>query len=210
MDKKRYIFDLDGTLLNCNYGMVEDDFFKKELGEGSDRFVPFIAPLLDEYEFKNKKYEKDKLCEFLSSKTNLCFTPEVIDGWIEIMTEVPDIMEEGVIETLEYLKSKDKSLVVLTNWFGDSQKARLKKAKIYDYFDDIYTGDYQLKPHNEAYLNAIGKYDIENCVLIGDHLYKDYIAPRSYGLESIFYDKKNNEHENIVKIKKINELTNRY
>ena len=206
MKKERYIFDLDGTLLTCDYGTVEDEFFGKVLGEDSDRFVKNIAKLLDEYEYTHKRYEEEDLCRFLSEKTNLSFNKKIIDGWTEVMTEVPDIMEPHVIEVLEDLKRKDKSLVVLTNWFGNSQIARLKKAGLYDYFDDVFTEEYQLKPHKEAYLRAIGDYDIEKCILIGDNLHKDYIAPRSFGLDSVYYDRYEKEHNNIVKVKKLNEI----
>ena len=126
------------------------------------------------------------------------------------MTVESDKMEDGVIELLDYLKSKNKSLVVLTNWYGESQVARLKNAKIYDYFDDVFTGEYQLKPHPESYIRAIDKYNPRECVIIGDSIHKDYSAPRIHGIDAILYDKNDIHSNNYVKVKKLTELKKRY
>ena len=210
MTKQKFIFDLDGTLLTCNYKELEDDFFKSIFKEESDRFIPYISKLLDEYENTHKRYTDSDLSLFLKRKTDLEFTEQIIRDWVTLMENISDNIEDGVIDVLEHLKSKDYNLEVLTNWYGNSQESRLKNAGIYDYFDNIHTGDIVLKPHKEAYLKAVGDTDIERCILIGDNLYKDYIAPRMYGLDSIFYDKKEKEGKQLVKIRHLNELKDRY
>ena len=145
----------------------------------------------------------------MTEKTGLVISEKIIDGWIKYNSTIPDRMEDGVIDTLEYLKSQKHSLGVLTNWFRFAQIERLKNSGLYDYFDDIYTGDFFLKPYPAAYFRAIGNFSSKNCVVVGDNLEKDYIGPRRCGLDSILYDK-NDQYSVIVKVKKIYELINRY
>ena len=118
-------------------------------------------------------------------------------------------MSSGAIETLEYLKQKNKSLAVLTNWFGDFQIKRLENMGIRKYFDDIYTGDIHIKPNKKAYLNACGNYDIKDCTIIGDNYEKDFYIPKNLGMNAILYRPKGDFKEskdvikNLVKIKEL-------
>lgn len=209
MEKKRFIFDLDGTLMTGNFEK-EKEYFEFIYGEDSQILVPNMGTYLNEYENIFSKYTIEDLSHFLHTRTDLEITPDIIDGWIEIMSDVPDVMEKGIVGVLEYLKQKDKSLAVLTNWFSKGQISRLKKAGIYEYFDDIVTGDTVLKPHRDSYLTARDQFSLDECVMIGDHLEKDYIGPRAIGMESILYDKNSIYHDNIVKIKRMNEIKKKY
>ena len=206
---KRFVFDLDGTLLTGSFDF-EHEYFKTIYNDEATRLFNKMGEYLDEYERTFPRYSNDTLSHFLTTKSGLVFNDEVINGWCEVMQDVPDVMEDGIIEVLEYLKSKDYSLAVLTNWYGKTQIPRLERAKIIDYFDEVYTGDIVLKPHKCSYIMAMDKYDIDDCVFIGDNLEKDYIGPRASGFESILYDKNDNYHDSIVKVKKMNELIKRY
>lgn len=209
MDKKRIIFDLDCTLLTCNYSQVENEMFNKCFGEDANKILNNIGTLLDEYELLHSTYNEKALCKFLNERTKLNFNDELIKSWVHQVNGSADTMEKDVIEVLDYLKSKNKSLVVLTNWFGPSQIARLKEAKIYDYFDEVFTGEYQLKPHKEAYLMAMGEYDPRECLMIGDSVLKDYQAPMQYGIDSILYDKNDIHNKEFKKVKRLNEIIRR-
>lgn len=147
--KKRFIFDLDGTLLHGDFN-VERDYFKSVLNEeDAEKFILlYFEKLLDETK-----------------------------------------------SMLEYLKSKDKSLVVLTNWFKYTQEERLKNAGIFEYFDEIYAGDLNLKPNKESYLNACGNYHVNECIMIGDTIEKDVIGPNKFGIDSIYYNPENKEYD---------------
>ena len=46
---------------------------------------------------------------------------------------------------------KDKKLVILSNWFTITQIERLRKNNLLQYFDEVYGGDYTIKPHKEAF-----------------------------------------------------------
>ena len=209
MEKKRLIFDLDNTLLTGNY-QTEKEYFYDIYGEQASKLLDSIGDYLEEYERKFPCYEEEVLSQFLSYKSCLIVTPEIVHGWIHAVSRENDVIEDGVVETLEHFKSKGKSLAVLTNWFSATQIPRLKNSGLYDYFDDIYSGESFLKPNLEAYTSALGRFLPEESVFIGDDLNKDYIGPRRYGYDSILYDKKNIEHNSIVKVKKIKELIRRY
>ena len=209
MEKKRFIFDLDYTLMVADK-KHEEKYFKDVFRSDSSAFMEVMIPLLQEYERIYKRYDISQLSSFLSSKTRLDFTESVIKGWIESYGNAPNKIEDGVIDTLEYLKSNDHSLVILTNWFLDSQKQRIKNSGLLEYFDEIYAGDFILKPRKEAYMAARSNYRNHDCVYIGDNLDKDYIGPRSVGIYSILYDKNDRHNENIVKIKRMNEIKSLY
>lgn len=210
MEKKRFIFDLDRTLLTCDYRLVETAVFEPIFKNETDYLVDNIGFILDEYERDYPYYDDEWLCEFLTNYTGLNFTKDIIYLWNHSMVTDIDKMEEGVFEVLDYLKSKDKSLVVLTNWYGEAQIPRLKKAGLYDYFDDVFTGEYQLKPHVESYLTAMGEYAPEECLVIGDSVIKDYIGPTQNGIDALLYDKDDIYNKEYVKIKKLNEIIKRY
>ena len=209
MEKKRFLFDLDNTLLTSNY-QQERDYFNSIYGEEGQYFIKNISSLLEEYERIFPRYNTVDLSNYLETRTELEITPEIIDGWIDIMATTDDKIESGVIETLEDLKQKDHSLVVLTNWFHASQVNRLQRSGLYEYFDEVYAGDLFLKPHRDSYLCARGSFSPQDCVVVGDNLNKDYIGPRAVGMGSILYDRDDKHHENIVKVKKIKDITKRY
>lgn len=205
MEKRRFIFDLDGTLINTDY-TKEQEYFKKCLGEEqAEKFVPNIFPMLLKYESSHEKYEIRKLSEFLSKESKIEITDEIIIGWREIISKFPPNVSDGVIETLEYLKRKNKDIVVLTNWFGWEQTERLKKAQLLRYISKIYSGEEYLKPNKNSYINACGRYSINECIMIGDTLDKDVIAPNNIGLDSIYYNQNEKEIPKI-KVKTINNM----
>lgn len=210
MDKKRFIFDLDRTLLTCDYRLVETAIFEPIFKDKTEYLMNNIGWFLDEFEYGHSHYEDEVLSDYLTKISGLEFTPEIIRLWNTTMVSETDIMEDGVIELLEYLKSKDKSLVVLTNWYSLPQVERLRNAGILEYFDDVFTGEYQLKPHTSAYVVAAGKYPISECLMIGDNVIKDYVGPKINGMDALLYDKHDKHNGDYVKIKNLLDMKKKY
>ena len=209
MKKQRVIFDLDGTLLTSDPSLERElfeDIYGKEKG---DLFVSQIPKVLDVYENRFSTYNIVQLAGYLSGVTGFTVTPEIVKKWVEVLAYVPDTVEDHVIDVLEYLKSKDMSLAVLTNWFRNTQVPRLRKAGLLEYFDQVYTGELFLKPHREAFFGSIGNYDPDQCVFIGDNVNRDYIGPKACGMDSILYDKHNVHHKTLVKVKSLDEIKDR-
>ena len=205
----RFIFDLDGTLLSMGYE-CEKEYFNSILGDKSFKFLESLPRLLDNYENDYSRYDEEMLSSYLTQNSGCNITVDVIRGWLKANEVMSDVMEDGVIETLEYLKSKGYSLVVLTNWFSDFQKDRLEKHNLIQYFDEIYTGEEYVKPHKRAYFNACGPFKLGECVVIGDTVYKDYIVPKCLGLDAILYDKNDKHPKHLDKVKRIDEIIKRY
>ena len=209
--KKRFIFDLDGTLLNGDFSK-EINYFKNVLGKEADKFLSVYYEILIEYEKTHTKYDVNDLSNYYKNKTGINITSEIIEGWIKINADINDILLSETTDMLKYLKSKNKSLVVLTNWFRYTQVSRLKNAGIIEYFDDIYTGDTVLKPYKESYMNACGQYSPSECLMIGDTIDKDVLGPNKYGIDSIYYNPEDKEYDKkkIISIDNFNEIKKLY
>lgn len=205
MEKKRFIFDLDYTLMIGKYDS-EKEFFIDVFGSDGEVFLSNMISLLHEYESIYPKYDVYELSKFLTNRTKLDFTKDVIEDWIEVFGNCDNQIEEGVIETLEFLKSRDISIAVLTNWFYKSQAMRIRNSGLLEYVDDIYAGDSSIKPRRDSYLCARDRFSNSECVFIGDDLEKDYIGPRTCNMASVLYDSKDVHSDNIIKIKRMDEI----
>ena len=193
--KKRFIFDLDETLLHGDFSR-SIEYFKSVLTEEEAKKFFLIYPrYLTEFEKEHKKYDYSTLSKFLSEKTGINITCEIIDGWVKENSSANDRLLDETKSMLEYLKDKKKSLVVLTNWFKYEQVERLKNAGILEFFDNVYTGDTSLKPNKESYLNSCGNYHVNECVMIGDSIENDVIGPNKFGIDSIYYNPENKEYD---------------
>ena len=167
--------------------------------------------VLKQYEKNYPRYDLLELSRFLSDKSGILITPDIIKGWNKALGETNPVVIDGVVEVLDYLKSKDKSLVVLTNWFLEPQISRLKSSELLQYFDFIYGGELGIKPNSEVYKNACGEFDIDSSIMIGDSLDFDVYGPSEIGMDSIFYNPKNKECDkekvkSIGSMKKIKEM----
>ena len=202
---KRFIFDLDGTLLTNGF-KKEHEFFREQLGENAEVFISNTFRYLDDYEHEHYSYDVTDLSKYLSMKSGFEIKESLITGWIDIgITEI-DNMEEGVMDTLEYLYLKNKDVIVLTNWFTKTQVSRLKKSNLIDFIDEVHCGDTNLKPHRSTYLTACGEHSPSECIIIGDNVEKDYLEPQKYGLNALLYDKDDKHDKSLKKIKRIDEI----
>ena len=99
--KKRFIFDLDGTLLHGDY-ISERDYFRSVLNkEDAEKFLLLYFEKLCEYENLHKKYDYSSLSKFLSEKTGVNITSEIVEGWIKVNSKMDDklLEETGVVTT---------------------------------------------------------------------------------------------------------------
>ena len=214
--KNRFIFDLDGTILDSDFSN-EIKYFKNILQDQDyNTFIPKIPKLLEKYESTFKRYDTEDLKSFLNNETGLNFTSSMLNSWYESL--IPDNYKEveGIKDVLEYLKAKNKSIVVLSNWFTFTQKERLKEADLLKYFDEVYGGDIYLKPRKEAFSLACGIYHKEDCLMIGDNLEIDILGANMNGIDALFYNPNNIDISNKmikntkdikkIKVKSINNM----
>lgn len=210
---EKFIFDIDGTLLKTNWE-YEKIYFNSVLSKrDAEVFIPNIAKLLANYESRFRRYDVNLLSQYLIGETGVEITPDIIRGWMEAGKDYYDIVD-GAHETLEYLKSKDKKIVALSNWFTDMNKTRLEKAGLLEFFDGIFCSDeVDMKPNRSSYLTACGDTKVENVVMIGDSLPFDVMIPLEMGMDAVFYCPKENktvDNPKVKVIRRLNEIKEMY
>lgn len=208
MDK--FIFDLDGTLMNADFELESRmlyDLFSSE--EDASKVVPFKVDIIEEYESIFSRYDRDTFREYFTRRTGVNISSEFIDEWLRFGSCLNDKVIDGVGDTLEYLKMKDKKIVILSNWFTCTQIERLRKNNLLQYFDEVYGGDYTIKPNREAFLRAFGSTPANRCLMIGDNYLKDYCGAKEAGANALFYNP-NGVITSKQMIKRIDEIKERF
>ena len=216
---KDIFFDLDHTLwdFDKNSMLAFKRVFKKfKITIEFDAFLKIYEPINVEYW---KKYREDKV-----SKENLrrgrlidsfnffdlIYTTEKIDEIADAyIQELPfdNHLFEGAVEILDYLILKYK-LHIITNGFEEVQHKKLKNSGIYHYFSTVTTSEEVglKKPNPKVFLTALNKANSlpTQSVMIGDSLEADILGANNIGMQTIFYNYRN---ESISKkIKSIDSL----
>jgi len=188
-DYKKYIFDLDYTLLIPDWSS-EDDFFKSRiLLEQQDEFFKLKQSILNEYELAFPKYDFKTLSDFFKSY-GFNVSEKVISDWMIYNGEtIKDEVVDGVVELFEYLKANNKEIIILTSWFSGTQIPRLKRTNLYKYIDKIVAGEDAMKPDLESFMLAIGDTDKKDCIMIGDNIKSDKIGAENAGIDYYIVDK---------------------
>lgn len=188
---KRIIFDLDDTLINWDernwtslkramntLGLSCDDSLMHSIKDSIRSTLTMDSP-----------FTKEKIIDAIYKNNNLNVTVDFIDTWLEELGKcAPDKLSDDIYETLEYLSSK-YDLVVLTNWFADSQRNRMEKAGLLKYFSNIYGVDNILpKPSSEAFNQVLLEYLPHECITIGDNEESDVMGALNSGIDAILFD----------------------
>ena len=198
---KKYIFDLDYTLLMPDWSK-EDDYLKKNIPlEEQEEFFKQKQDILDKYELEFPKYDLKTLSNYFLSY-GFHVSESVIAGWmIHNGKTIRDEIADGVIELFEYLKNNNKEIVVLTSWFSATQEPRLKRSGLYDYIDYMIAGDDAMKPDLESFKLAIRETNKEDCIMIGDSIKSDKKGAENAGIDYYIIDKEHTMRDlyNIIK-----------
>ena len=186
---KKYIFDIDYTILIPDWSK-EDDYFKKYILENEqEEFFKNKQGILNKYEQEFPKYNTKTLSEYFKSY-GFTVSEDVINGWMNYNGEtIKDEVVDGVVDLFEYLKENNKEIVILTNWFSGTQIPRLKRAGLFNYIDKIVAGEDAMKPGLESFELAIGGTNKEDCIMIGDSIRSDKVGADNAGIDSYIVDK---------------------
>lgn len=202
---KRIIFDIDDTLILFpkNYIDGYNEVIKKY---NLNITYKDLYDTIDKYESISKKFDKKTLVDFINQELNTSLDIDFVDYFIKIYNNLDIVLNDGVIDTLEFLYKKYE-LYALSNWFTSSQVARLKKCNILKYFTKVYGGDFYVKPDKNAYLNCCSGLNLSSCLMIGDSLRKDIIIPYKMGINVYYLNKNiNNNYPSISKITDLKEV----
>ena len=190
-DYQKYIFDLDYTILIPDWSK-EDAYFKEHiLPNEQEEFFRQKQNILNKFEETFPKYDIKDLSKYFAD-FGFHVNEDTILGWLLYNGEtIKDEVANGTLELFKYLKENNKKIVILTNWFSETQIMRLKRAGLYDYIDKIIAGDAAMKPSLKAFELAIDNTSKEDCLMIGDSLKTDGKGAQNAGIDFYLVENSN-------------------
>lgn len=206
---KRLVIDLDNTII-----LWKDEYtsaLKKVMQEYNlDIDYKIIDDIIESQEKKYKNITKEQLLLDINNECKINLGMDFIDKLLEYQKDLAPEKDEKLIDLFAYLNSKYE-LVLLTNYYTETQVGRLKKLGIDIYFNEFYGGDIiTLKPDPKAFYKAIGKNKPEECIMIGDSIEYDINGALNIGMNVILVDllDKIKEKKEYKIIKDLYELKN--
>ena len=185
---KKYIFDIDYTILIPDWSK-EDDYFKEHIIENEQgEFFKNKQRILNKYEQEFPRYDSKALSNYFKSY-GFTVSEDMINSWMLFNGEnIKDEVVDGVVDLFKYLKENNKEIIILTNWFSETQIPRLKRAGLYNYIDKVVSGEDASKPSLESFNLAIGKTNKKDCIMIGDSIRNDQNGANNAGIDSYLVD----------------------
>ena len=186
---KKYIFDVDYTILIPDWSK-EDDYFKEHILENEqEEFFKNKQCILNKYEQEFPRYNTNTLSDYFKSY-GFTVSEDTINGWMIYNGEtIKDEVVDGVVDLFKYLKENNKEIVILTSWFSGTQIPRLKRAGLFNYIDKIVAGEDAMKPGLESFELAINDTNKEDCIMIGDSIRSDKVGADNALIDSYIVDK---------------------
>lgn len=195
---KRIIFDIDNTLIcNINFKDAISNTFKK-MGINNSK-VDLFYNNISKYEELYNGYDYDTYLGFYSDILNIKLDMKFIDIYFLELSKL--INDSTNIKVMLDSLSKSYDLVLLSNYFERSQRGRLKRMGINNYFKEYY-GEHVIKPNLEVYLEAKGSYLENECLIVGDDFIKDISVPKSIGFNTCYINK-----DGLGDLKRVEDLT---
>lgn len=188
-DYKKYIFDIDYTILIPDWSK-EDDYFKEHILENEqEEFFKNKQSILNKYEQEFPRYNTKTLSDYFKSY-GFTVSEDTINGWMSYNGEtIKDEVVDGVVDLFKYLKENNKEIVILTSWFSGTQIPRLKRAGLFNYIDKIVAGEDAMKPGLESFELAIDDTNKKDCIMIGDSIRSDKVGADNALIDSYIVDK---------------------
>ncbi len=187
---KAVIFDLDDTLISE----------KQYIESGYHHIAKILNSRVEISEdkiFRNlmdlfKKSPKNVFNRLLE-QYGIDYTKEIIWDLVkEYRNHFPDIsFYDDVLPCLEYLKSKNVKVGIITDGHTNAQRQKLKAVKAYDYFDEVIVTDElgreYWKPHPKAFEIMRDKWNVEfdEMIYVGDNPEKDFYINKIYPIETV-------------------------
>lgn len=173
----------EGLIKNPREGMTKDEITEWIRAQ---RFIKY---------FGNITYEEAVKCNNL---------------YVEGLKEKVEIIN-GATEILEYLKEKDYKIVIATNGPSDALPVKLNKLKINKFIDVTFAADEcgYMKPHThfyEALFDKINNHNKEEMLFIGDELEKDIKGGNNFGIDTCWFNNKNEECVEYIPTYEIHDL----
>ena len=203
---KRLIFDIDGTLIrNVNFKEAITSTLKDFELYSLENVQNFLLAI-SSYEANYKSYRKEDYLSFFGEYLHAKLDDNFLKCFFRYLKEVVPENSKDIKDTVAYLSQKYE-LVLLSNYFEESQRNRLETMGINTYFTEYY-GEKIIKPYKEAYLSACGTCKPSECVMIGDNIELDIKVPKELGLYTILISNEPNKiaDKTITNIKELKNI----
>lgn len=223
---KVLLWDLDGTILDfieAQYNAIKACFEKFNLGECSDEMIEIYSGINGKY------WEALERGELTKQQVLFGRFEEFFDLYGIRKDIIPDFEEEYQIrlgdtvaffphamEMLEYFHGKLPQVLV-TNGTTVTQDRKMDNAKLRPLFDELFYSEKvgHEKPSVEyfnAVLSAIGNYEKDEILIIGDSLTSDMKGGNNAGIKTCWFNPKGLENTKGVhvdfEIRDLSELKN--
>jgi len=187
---KRIIFDLDNTLIMWldHYPLLLKDVLKDN---NLDIDYLIIDRAIEAQEINYDYLTKEQLLHDINVNLEKPVSMSLVDEILERQKVLAEY-DESIIDVLKYLASKYE-IVVLTNYFKDTQEGRLKTAGLLPYITEVIGGDTvnKIKPNAEGFIKAMGNHTANECLMIGDSINIDIKGAKNVGIPTVLMDKEN-------------------
>lgn len=108
------------------------------------------------------------------------------------------VLNEGVIEILNYFKKKHYHLNIITNGFSEVQRKKIETSGLKPYFDKIFISEEIKSPKPER---AIFEYAVKSSnarksqsLMVGDDWEVDVLGAVNYGIDAVHYQRHHDEN----------------
>ena len=164
---KLVIFDMDGLLIDSERGMwlVSEEYAYNKLGFKID--YDFALTLMGASLDITKKRIQEKYGKGLDVEE---FYRIIHKNNLKIIQNNEIRLMKGARELLTHLKSKNIKMRIATSTYKELAEVILKNLGIYDFFEEIVTGDRVKhgKPSPDIYLLALGNDKKEETIIFED------------------------------------------
>ncbi|MGB0837805.1 MAG: YjjG family noncanonical pyrimidine nucleotidase [Flavobacteriaceae bacterium] len=222
---KHVFFDLDHTLWDFESNSndsFKDIFATHQVAVDFDLFMKAYTPINNEYwkRYREDRVSKEDLRYGRLKDTFDALNYETSDALIDVLAEdyittLPKYNKlfPGAIQVLEYLKSKDYALHMITNGFEEVQWKKCVSSGIDHFFTEFITSEAVgvKKPNPKIFKFALEKADAhaDQSIMIGDNQEADIQGALSMGMQVVFcnFDSQINKG-NYKEIHHLEELKN--
>lgn len=224
---RHIFFDLDNTLwdhrknailtlnelferkeINEKYNILFDEFHAKYNEINEDLWVKIRDGIIDK-DFLRKHRFYDTFLHFEIDDEELAdyFEKHFLDEIINYNELI-----DGTLEILEYLKSKDYQLHVVSNGFHEVTNRKVEKSGLTKYFETVTSAEdaHAMKPDERIFeysLNVANAKKSES-IFIGDDWIADVKGAQNFRMEVIFFDalRENKTEEGLKIIQNLDEI----
>ncbi len=223
LNKKIIAFDADDTLWQNEHLFRDAEaVFIDMLSEYEDK--DFIAKLLYEVELKNMPEYGFGVMAFTLSMIEAAIRIAGDRLKVKIIEDIQNLGRtllynpatpfEGIVDILQYLKSKDYILYLLTKGELNTQENKIKRSGLAIYFDYIEVMSDKQVANYRSILDA-NNIDVEDFIMIGNSFKSDISPVLELGASAIYMPSKyiwqleeqqEYESDRLKKVKNIDEL----